>query len=351
MDRIRTSRTGLKVKALKALSHFAVCVSLSLSLPLALLVWARPAAAQEIELTAISSFSMNLEFAKDLQLFIRDVNERGRGRVRIRYIGGHEVIPQRQQVYALRRGVVDMSFTASSYLIGVAPEGDAFLGASITPFEARDNGAYDAIQEIWAEKLNSYFLGWHQTGYRLHVFLRTPPDYRSDGLPDVRGLRIRTSPTYRPFLKALGATPIDITSSEVYNALERGTVDAMAWTGVSMSNEGFQHFVKYRIEPGVLNAVMTMQINLDRWRTLPPGVQAFLIAESMIYERESRERFFEIARQEKITLARDGMSYVELPADVAATYQQLATDAVWGRMAARAPESVARLRPLFDPAP
>jgi TRAP-type C4-dicarboxylate transport system substrate-binding protein len=305
--------------------------------------------AEEIEITAISSFSANLEFAKDLQVFIGDVNERGRGLVRIRYVGGHEVIPQRQQVYALRRGVIDLSFAASTYLIGVAPEGDAFLGATITPFEARENGAYDAIQEIWAEKLNSFFLGWHQTGYRLHIFLRTPPDYREDGLPDVRGLRIRTSPTYRPFLKALGATPVDITSSEVYTALERGTVDAMAWTGVSMSNEGFQHFVKYRLEPGVLNAVMTMQMNLDSWNALPPNVQAFLLTESMIYERKSRERFFEIARQERISLARDGMSSVDLPAGVAESYKQLATDAVWGRMGTRAPESVARLRPLFDP--
>lgn len=305
--------------------------------------------AEEIEITAISSFSANLEFAKDLQVFIGDVNERGRGLVRIRYVGGHEVIPQRQQVYALRRGVIDLSFAASTYLIGVAPEGDAFLGATITPFEARENGAYDAIQEIWAEKLNSFFLGWHQTGYRLHIFLRTPPDYREDGLPDVRGLRIRTSPTYRAFLKALGATPVDITSSEVYTALERGTVDAMAWTGVSMSNEGFQHFVKYRLEPGVLNAVMTMQMNLDSWKALPTNVQTFLLTESMTYERESRERFFEIARQERISLARDGMSSVDLPAGVAASYKKLATDAVWGRMGTRAPESVARLRPLFDP--
>ena len=320
-----------------------------LTLVCGLLLSACAAQAEEIEITAISSFSANLEFAKDLQVFICDVNERGRGLVRIRYVGGHEVIPQRQQVYALRRGVIDLSFAASTYLIGVAPEGDAFLGATITPFEARENGAYDAIQEIWAEKLNSFFLGWHQTGYRLHIFLRTPPDYREDGLPDVRGLRIRTSPTYRPFLKALGATPVDITSSEVYTALERGTVDAMAWTGVSMSNEGFQNFVKYRLEPGVLNAVMTMQINLDSWKALPPEVQAFLLAESMTYERESRERFFEIARQERISLARDGMSYVDLPADVAGSYKQLATDAVWGRMAAKAPESVARLRPLFDP--
>jgi len=305
--------------------------------------------AEEIELTALSSFSMNLLFAKDLQVFIKDVNQRGRGLVRIRYLGGPEIMPQRQQVYALRRGVVDVTFSASTYLIGVAPEGDAFLGASITPFEARDNGAYDAIQEIWADKLNAYFLGWHQTGYRLHVYLRTHPVFRSDGLPDLAGLRVRTSPTYRPFLNALGATPIDITSSEIYTALERGTVDAMAWTGVAMSNEGFQRFVHFRIDPGVLNAVMTLQVNLKRWLTLPPEVQSFLISESKTYEKESRDRFFSAAADEMIALAEDGMTFVNLPPGVAENYQKLAADAVWQRMAARAPEAVTRLRPLFEP--
>ena len=148
MARNRNSKTKPKVKARR---RFGVCLTLSL------LVCAAAPVAEEIELTAISSFAINLEFTKDLQLFIRDVNERGRGRVHIRYIGSSEVIPQRKQVYALRRGVIDMTFSAATYLIGVAPEGDAFLGATITPFEARQNGAYDAIQEIWAEKLNSYF--------------------------------------------------------------------------------------------------------------------------------------------------------------------------------------------------
>jgi len=305
--------------------------------------------AEEIELTALSSFSMNLEFSKDLQVFIKDVNRRGRGLVRIRYLGGPEIMPQRQQVYALRRGVVDVTFSASTYLIGVAPEGDAFLGASITPFEARDNGAYDAIQEIWADKLNAYFLGWHQTGYRLHVYMRTYPAFRTDGLPDLEGLRVRTSPTYRPFLNALGATPIDITSSEIYTALERGTVDAMAWTGVAMSNEGFQRFVHFRIDPGVLNAVMTLQVNLKRWLTLPSEVQSFLISESQIYEKESRDRFFSIAADEMRTLAEDGMTFVNLPPGIAENYQKLAADAVWQRMATRSPEAVTRLRPLFEP--
>jgi len=304
----------------------------------------------EVELTAISPWALNVEFAEDLQLFVEAVNVRGKGRVHIRYLGGPEVIPQRQMVYALRRGVVDVYFGAATYLIGVVPEGDAFLGASVTPIEARRNGAYEAIQDYWMEKLNAFFLGWHQTGYRLHIFTRAPPVFRSDGLPNVSGLRIRTTPTYRAFLKAVGATPIDIPSSEVYTALERGTVDAIAWTSTSMSNQGFQKFVHYRIDPGVLNPVMTLQVNLDRWRSLSTDVQELLMDESLTYERESRERFKAKESLEKQVLAAEGMTYVGLSASAADKYRSLAADAVWARMERRVPESVARLRPLFDPA-
>ena len=313
------------------------------------LVYASTAMA-EVELTMITAWSRSVEFAEDVtDHFVEPFNDRARGVARIRFLGGPEVIPQRQMVYALKRGVVDMYFGAATYMLGLAPEADALLAASITPAQARENGAMRALSEIWAEKLNAYFLGWHQTGPKLHLFLMTPPVLREDGLPDVTGLRVRTTPTYRAFLNALGTRPVDIPSGEVYTALERGTVDAIAWTSTSMSDQGFQNFVKYRIDPGVLGLVMTLQMNMDRWNTLPPDVQALLLVESLRYEHDSRERFLQIEAGEKARLAAEGITFVELPEEAAPVYTGLASDAVWARMAKQVPEAAARLRLLFDP--
>ena len=313
------------------------------------LSWVAPAVA-EVEITLITAWNRSVEFAEDFtEYFVEPFNERAEGVAHIRYLGGPEVIPQRQMVYALKRGVVDMYFGAATYMLGLAPEADALLAASITPTQARANGAYTAISEIWASKLNAYFLGWHQTGPQLHLFLINPPVLSPNGLPDLAEMRVRTTPTYRAFLNAIGTVPFDIPSGEVYTALERGTVDAIAWTSTSMSDQGFQNFVKYRIDPGVLGLVMTLQMNLDRWQELSPDVQALLLAESLRYEHESRDRFLQIQADEKARLAADGMMFVPLPEEAAPVYTGLASDAVWARMEKQVPDAVPRLKQLFDP--
>ncbi|MBM3514197.1 MAG: hypothetical protein FJX59_10840 [Alphaproteobacteria bacterium] len=308
------------------------------------------AARAETELTVVTSWAKNIEFAADALLLIDEVNKAGKGHVRMKFLGGPEVIPQRQLAYALKRGVVDVYFGAATYTIGLAPESDAFLGASITPMEARAAGHYRAIEEIWNAKLNAHFLGWHQTGPHLHIFMRDLPALKTDGLPDVGGLRIRGTPTYRAFLEAVGAIMIDIPSGDVYTALERGTVDALAWTGTSMASEGFQKFVKWRIDPGVLQYAMTAQINLDRWNSLSPEVKRILEEQTARYEIDSRARFSARASEEAEILAAEGLHGLPLSPDAGARYRALATEAVWARMEKSVPESAARLRPLFDPA-
>lgn len=321
-----------------------------LSLVVAGALLSSTADADEVELTFITAWNRSIQFAQDVNThFVEPFNARAKGVARIRYLGGPEVIPQRQMVYALRRGVVDMYFGAATYMLGLAPEADAFLAASVTPDVARANGGYDAIQDVWARKLNAYFLGWHQTGPKLHIFTKTEPPLNQAGLPNLLTQRIRTTPTYRAFLDSVGTIPIDIPSSEVYTALERGTVDAIAWTSTSMSDQGFQKFVKYRIDPGVLGLVMTLQMNLDRWDALSPDVRALLLEEALRYEKDSRVRFLQIQQDEKTTLAEEGMTFFNLPSNAAPVYTQRASDAVWARMARQVPDAPALLKPLFDP--
>ena len=305
---------------------------------------------KEVELTVITAWNRSVEFAQDFQTeFVEPFNREASGQVKINYLGGPEVIPQRQMVYALRRGVVDMYFGAATYMLGLAPEADAFLAASITPQEARLNGAIEAISKIWIEKLNAKFLGWHQTGPKLHVFTKQKPRLTFDGLPDLKAFRVRTTPTYKAFLDAVGTTPVDIPSSEVYTALERGTVDAVAWTSTSMSQLGFQKFVRYRIDPGVLGLVMTLQINANTWASMSPSQKNTLQMASIQYEKSSRARFLEIAAKEHSVLFNDGMKFLSLREGAAIRYRELASNAVWKRMARRNPKAVMELRPLFNP--
>lgn len=315
-----------------------------------LLALGRPGHAETV-LTLASSWNIRQNFTSDFMRYVDAVNEAGRGLVQIRFVGGPEAIPEQQLLYALRRGVVDLAFGGMTYYRGVLPEGDALFASRLAPDEARAAGALDALQPYWAERINARLVGWVQSGTGANVWLREAPSLRADGLPDLGGLVIRTSPSNRELLLALGARPVQIPVSEIYTALERGMVAGLAFTTIGMPDLGVERFIRYRIDPPVLTLAVCLQMNLDRWNELPPAARRLLEEEAARYEIGNRERFHALAARERALLVSQGLTVVTLPPEAAERYRQLARDEVWARFAARAPASVAHLRPLFDPGP
>ncbi len=314
------------------------------------LTLAAQATSAEIRLTLVSSWSKRQNFAIEFQKYIDAVNEAGRGIVQIDYLGGPEVIPEQQQLYALRRGVVDMEFGGVTYYRGLLPEGDAIFGSTLTPMQARATSALEALQPYWAERINAYLIGWLQSGIGVNLYLADAPRFDASGLPDLSGLKIRTSPSNREMLLALGARTVQIPVRDIYTALQRGTVDGLAYTSTGMPELGIERFIRYRLEPSVLQLAVCLQINLDRWRSLPPAAQRILEEQAILYEQRARADFAVREARDIELMAEAGMQTVTLEAEAATAYRRLAHDEVWGRLARRAPEAAARLRPLFYPA-
>ncbi len=305
--------------------------------------------AAETTLTLASSWSRQQNFTALFMDYVDAVNMAGKGIVQIDFRGGPEVIPQRQLFYALRRGVIDMAFGGITYYRGVLPEGDAIFASTITPMQARENGALDALQPYWHKRINAHLVGWMQSGIGVNIYLADEPRFRADGMPDLTGLKIRTSPSNREILTQLGGRAIQIAVKEIYTALQRGTVDGLAFTTTGIPDLGVQRFVKYRIDPAFLQLAICLQINLDTWNGLDEEARRILTEQAAIYERRSREKFFRIQDEELALLETQGLTAVEIPAGAAGAYRALAHDVVWERLAARAPDSAATLKPLFYP--
>ena len=66
-------------------------------------------------------------FMKFLEIAKQNVAAKAPGQLEIKYLGGPEVIPNSEQVEALRNGLVDMVFTTSGYYVSVLPN-DAGTG-------------------------------------------------------------------------------------------------------------------------------------------------------------------------------------------------------------------------------
>ena len=307
------------------------------------------ASAQETTLTLVSSWNRQQNFTALFMKYVDAVNEAGKGVVQIKFLGGPEVIPQRQMLYALRRGVIDLAFGGITYYRGVLPEGDAMFAATISPMQARANGALDALQPYWAKRINARLIGWMQSGIGVNIYLSNAPRFGADGMPDLSGLKIRTSPSNRELLARLGARPIQIAVKEIYTALQRGLVDGLAFTTTGMPEMGVERFIHYRIDPAFLQMTICLQINLERWNALDPAARTILVDQAAIYEQASRRDFFALQDEELALLEARGLRSAPVAAEYAEAYRALAREVVWGRMARRVPDAAVRLRPLFYP--
>lgn len=312
-------------------------------------IYLSTACAEEVTLTLASSWNRQQNFTALFMKYIDSVNEAGRGVVRIKFLGGPEVIPQRQLFYALRRGVIDMAFGGITYYRGVLPEGDAIFASTITPMQARRNGALDALQPHWEKRINARLIGWMQSGVGVNIYLIDPPRFGETGMPDLAGLKLRTSPSNREILTRLGARAIQIPVKEIYTALQRGTVDGLAFTTTGMPDLGIDRFIRYRIDPAFLQLAICLQMNLDRWNELSAEARDILEKQAAIYERRSRRDFFAIQDAELELLKKQGMKSSPVPDGYADAYRSLAHEVVWERLARREPNSAALLKPIFYP--
>jgi TRAP-type C4-dicarboxylate transport system substrate-binding protein len=305
------------------------------------------ARAEEAVLRVVSSFPKPLLSNKPLLDFIDKVAAEGKGKVRINFIGGPEVVTAPDQAQALRKGVIDMLYGAANYYQGVVPEGDAVIGTNKKPWEVRANGGWKILQDIHAQKMNAYLLGWPGAGFQFFIYLRDEPKFRSDGVLDLSGLKIRTTPIYREFLAALGATPVVIQIPEVYTSLERGLVNGVGFPISTLLTLGWNKHLKYRIEPGFFTGDILLNVNLDKWKSLPQETRDFLDKAAAEHDRAAWDWYLQNDQKEDQDLRNAGMKVVAQGESAGKTFVAEANKVVWDRLKKNAPDHYEALRAKF----
>lgn len=291
-----------------------------------------PAAAQET-LTAVHAFPETLIYTQSFLDFVEAVNERGEGVVQIDVRGGPEAIGMMQQPDAVRNGVVDMVYTPGSFYAGALPEKDALVASNITGAQARENGGIALIDEIHQEKMGVKYLGWFDSGVAYNLWTVNEPALDEAGDLDVDGLKLRGNAVYNAFFNDyLGAQVIDLPTTDVYAALERGVVDATGWTQIGLSDLRWDDFVNYRVEPAFFSTDLGVIVNLDAWEGLGEEARAIVQEVAVEHERESAERLAALRDDQFAALADGGMQVVELEGEAAARYLEAARSTTHDRM-------------------
>ncbi|MGP9818479.1 TRAP transporter substrate-binding protein DctP [Salinarimonas sp. NSM] len=291
------------------------------------------AAQAEDRLSAVHAFPTTLIYTQSFLEFVEKVNERGEGVIQIDVRGGPEAIGMFQQADAVRDGIVDMAYAPGSFYGGALPEKDALVASNITAIEARENGGIDLINEIHQEKMGVYYLGWFDSGVSYNLWMVDEPKFTADGKLDLTDVRLRGNAVYNAFFtNYLGAQVIDLPTTEVYSALERGVVNASGWTQIGLVDLKWDEFVKYRVAPSFFSTDLGVIVNLESWNALSDEAKQILQDVAIEHERSSVEALRQRRDEEFATLAERGMTEVSLEGEAAAEYLKAAREETWGRM-------------------
>jgi len=312
------------------------------------------AQAAETTITAVNSLQItNTQTQSFLKELIAPVNRDGKGLVQIKFLGAQEIVPPRKAAKALKRGQFGMLGSPTAYYLGMVPEGRALLVANQGPHVLRKNGGWDLLQSIYKKKAGSHLLAWGNNRTFYFTFLGFKPKLDKDGVPDLTGVKMRATGTYRPLFRALGASTINIKSSELYTAMQRGTVQGFGFPGIATVPNGFHKVTKYRVTPEYYQTNDVVTMNLNVWNGLTRKQKDFLTKQAIEFEKTS-VKFLQVQweKEEKIMLTKGGLDGkgvkdISLKGKAAKKYLDIAYSEVWKVLKAKAPENYAALRKLL----
>ncbi len=307
-----------------------------------LLVASVPALAQEVVLKGVAAFQEGSTYARKFEQYIKDVNEKGKGLIRIQYLGGApKVMPLFDVGKNLKDGIVDIVTTSGAYYGNVLPEAEAMKLIEVPMAELRRNGGLELIDKLHIEKANTHFLARFYNYDQAHIFLN-----KEITKPDFTGLKIRVTPMYRPLVERLGGTAINSAPPEVYTLLERNTVDGYGWASRGIFDYSWQKVTKYRVDPGFYKPDITLLINNDTWtKKLNDAQRKLLLDLALVVEQSDADKAVIDAERQKHLDA--GLKVIRFSPEDEKAYIKAARDAAWDVVNKISPDNGPKLRRLF----
>jgi TRAP-type transport system periplasmic protein len=287
-------------------------------------------------ISATHVFPASLIYSRSFLEYVKKANAAGKGVFTIQVRGGPEAIGMMEQPGAVRNGVVDMVYTPCAFYAGTVPECDAVSASTVDGPTARKNGGIDLLNQIHQKRMGVVLLGWVDSGIRFNLWSTKPPRLDASGHIDIKGFKVRGNPIYNAFLtNYLGAQIINLPSTELYTALERGTVDLTAWTQIGLMDLNWDRYVRYRILPDFFETDLMILVNQNKWKSLSPKTRDILQRVAIQHESESLRALQELWKKEQAELEKRGIKTVAQSPEASGRFIAGARSASLARMKER----------------
>jgi TRAP-type mannitol/chloroaromatic compound transport system substrate-binding protein len=214
------------------------------------------------------------------EVFAQKVKDMSGGRFEVSVHAGGELMPPFGVVDGVQQGTVEAAHTAPYYFFG---KDETFAIGGAIPFglNSRQMSAWTfegnglkLMREFYA-RYNIVNFACGNTGAQMGGWFRK----EVKSLTDMKGLKFRIGGFAGKVIERLGGVPQNIPGGEIYQALEKGTIDAAEWIGPYDDLKlGFQKVAPYYYYPGWWEGGLQLDlyVNQKAFHALSPEHKAIV---------------------------------------------------------------------------
>ena len=212
--------------------------------------------------------------------FSKAVSEATGGKFTISVHAGGELMPPFGVVDGVQQGTVECAHTAPYYFFG---KDDTFAIDCAIPFGLNSRQMTAWMYEGNGMKLmREFYASYNIVNFPMgNTGAQMGGWYRKEikSLADIKGLKMRIGGFGGKVLSAIGGVPQNIPGGEIYQALEKGTIDATEWVGPYDDEKlGFVKVAKHYYYPGWWEGgpQLSLYVNQKAYDALPADYKAIL---------------------------------------------------------------------------
>jgi TRAP-type C4-dicarboxylate transport system substrate-binding protein len=310
----------------------------------------QPASAQTakpkaIEVKAATFMPRDQKTCEGYVYFEKLVNERAKGELVIKWVGGPEAVAAFDQGGAVARGLIDMSHLPPSFYAAPIPSWGGLSVSDLSPAQERESGIYDFYVQTYG-KIGIRYLG-RSVGKSHHRILAK---VEMKGPKDLAGKKLRVSNADRTFFEKLGAVGVLIPTSEIYTAIQQGLVVGTTAPWMDVMNLSLFEVAKYYTTPEYMPGCLAILMNLNTWDKLPDHLKK-LLSDCMIEtENWATDDFAKAKNVEIEKMKKAGVKIVEWSPEDTKFFKTTCLEDTWRKIMEKDPENGKVIKDLYEKA-
>ena len=273
--------------------------------------------AEKIKLTFATTMPPKSNLEIQSAEFVKMINEKSNGRIEITHYGQSTLYHSKELIPALAKNQVKIGLLHVA-MVGRRSPTLEFLGS----FGAQ--GCWDSFDHYYRFLDNPEVLEIAETEFDkyFNAKLLSPWAFGTgfvgakrpiEKVADFKGLKMRASGTAQATMyKALGAIPTELSSKEIYTALQRGTIDGAASGTSRFRRSKFYEVAPYiTVEPTLPYLTFWLAINKDVWAKLSAEDKKLFLEVAKQLQIKSREYAAEERNEDIAFMKKNAKMFIE----------------------------------------